>query len=81
MNDSLCGSPEALAAFRAGVRLGSGVDSLMNILETNQLKYICWNISSSMYLFSTFLQASLKVFGQKLHLKGFEFWCIRLCLS
>ena len=42
MNDSLCGRPEALAAFRAGVRLGSGVDSLVNILETNQLKYILY---------------------------------------
>ena len=33
MNDSLSGRPETLAAFGAGVRLGTRVDSLMNILE------------------------------------------------
>ena len=34
MNDSLSGRPETLAAFRAGIWLGTGVNSFMNILET-----------------------------------------------
>merc|ERR1719420_837681 len=32
MNDSLSGRPETLAAFGAGVRLGTRVDSFVNIL-------------------------------------------------
>ena len=35
MNDSLSGRSETLAAFRAWVRLGTRVDSFMNILKTN----------------------------------------------
>ena len=77
MNDSLGGGPETLAAFRAWVRLGTRVDSFMNILETNPLKYL----QEYFTIYITFLQASLNVFGQKLHLKGLEFWCIRLCRS
>ena len=34
MNDSLGRRPETLAAFRAGIWLGTGVNSFMNILET-----------------------------------------------
>ena len=40
MNDSLSGRSETLAAFWAWVRLGTRVDSFMNILETNPLKYL-----------------------------------------
>ena len=37
MNDSLGRRPETLAAFRAGIWLGTGVNSFMNILETKIL--------------------------------------------
>ena len=69
MNNSLRGRPEALAALGTRIWFGTGMNSLMDILGPNKLKLLHLILIPD----PTFLQASLNVLGQKLHLKGFEF--------
>ena len=72
MNDSLSGRPETLAAFGAGVRLRTRVDSFVNILETNLLKSLQEYLEFLYYLFAGLperfrTEAAFEGFGVLVH--------------